>query len=80
MLGDEKYVQRGCNFPIHPAPPVRPAWWPASHTLTHPCFHPLTLQAKLLEHNVRFGDPECQSLMVRAQPRVHRHKCHHNRI
>ena len=25
------------------------------------------LQAKLLEHNVRFGDPECQSLMVRLQ-------------
>lgn len=24
-------------------------------------------QAKLLEHNVRFGDPECQSLMVRLQ-------------
>jgi phosphoribosylamine--glycine ligase len=24
-------------------------------------------KAKLLEHNVRFGDPECQSLMVRLQ-------------
>ena len=24
-------------------------------------------QAKLLEHNVRFGDPECQSLMVRLR-------------
>lgn len=24
-------------------------------------------RAKLLEHNVRFGDPECQSLMVRLQ-------------
>lgn len=23
------------------------------------------LQAKLLEHNVRFGDPECQGLMAR---------------
>jgi phosphoribosylamine--glycine ligase len=22
-------------------------------------------QAKLLEHNVRFGDPECQGLMAR---------------
>ncbi len=29
-----------------------------------PCPAP---QAKLLEHNVRFGDPECQSLMVRLQ-------------
>ena len=25
------------------------------------------LQAKLLEHNVRFGDPECQCLMTRLQ-------------
>ena len=25
------------------------------------------LQAKLLEHNVRFGDPECQCLMMRLQ-------------
>ena len=24
-------------------------------------------QAKLLEHNVRFGDPECQCLMLRLQ-------------
>ncbi len=24
------------------------------------------LQAKLLEHNVRFGDPECQGLMMRC--------------
>lgn len=24
-------------------------------------------QVKLLEHNVRFGDPECQSLMVRLR-------------
>ncbi len=24
-------------------------------------------QARLLEHNVRFGDPECQCLMVRLQ-------------
>ena len=24
-------------------------------------------QAKLLEHNVRFGDPECQCLMVRLE-------------
>jgi phosphoribosylamine--glycine ligase len=23
------------------------------------------IQAKLLEHNVRFGDPECQGLMAR---------------
>lgn len=28
---------------------------------------PPSAQAKLLEHNVRFGDPECQSLMVRLQ-------------
>lgn len=28
---------------------------------------PHPAQAKLLEHNVRFGDPECQSLMVRLQ-------------
>ena len=27
--------------------------------------HSLPLQAKLLEHNVRFGDPECQGLMAR---------------
>lgn len=26
---------------------------------------PPPLQAKLLEHNVRFGDPECQGLMSR---------------
>ncbi len=26
-----------------------------------------SLQAKLLEHNVRFGDPECQGLMLRLQ-------------
>jgi phosphoribosylamine-glycine ligase len=25
------------------------------------------LQAKLLEHNVRFGDPECQCLMMRLE-------------
>lgn len=25
------------------------------------------LQAKLLEHNVRFGDPECQNLMLRLE-------------
>ena len=25
------------------------------------------MQAKLLEHNVRFGDPECQGLMLRLQ-------------
>jgi phosphoribosylamine--glycine ligase len=25
------------------------------------------MQAKLLEHNVRFGDPECQGLMARLQ-------------
>lgn len=25
------------------------------------------MQARLLEHNVRFGDPECQCLMVRLQ-------------
>ena len=25
------------------------------------------VQAKLLEHNVRFGDPECQNLMLRLQ-------------
>ncbi len=25
----------------------------------------LLLQVKLLEHNVRFGDPECQGLMMR---------------
>jgi phosphoribosylamine-glycine ligase len=24
-------------------------------------------RAKLLEHNVRFGDPECQTLMARTQ-------------
>ncbi len=49
---------------------------PPSTTTSHPgccrstahtaCDPPL-LQAKLLEHNVRFGDPECQSLMVRLQ-------------
>lgn len=27
-------------------------------------------QAKLLEHNVRFGDPECQSLMARCESDV----------
>lgn len=27
----------------------------------------LMLQAKLLEHNVRFGDPECQCLMLRLE-------------
>lgn len=25
------------------------------------------MQAKLLEHNVRFGDPECQGLMLRLE-------------
>lgn len=25
------------------------------------------VQAKLLEHNVRFGDPECQNLMLRLE-------------
>ena len=25
------------------------------------------MQAKLLEHNVRFGDPECQCLMMRLE-------------
>lgn len=25
------------------------------------------MQAKLLEHNVRFGDPECECLMLRLQ-------------
>ena len=25
------------------------------------------MQAKLLEHNVRFGDPECQNLMLRLE-------------
>ncbi len=25
------------------------------------------VQARLLEHNVRFGDPECQCLMMRLQ-------------
>lgn len=25
------------------------------------------LQAKLLEHNVRFGDPECECLMLRLE-------------
>ena len=25
------------------------------------------MQARLLEHNVRFGDPECQCLMMRLQ-------------
>jgi phosphoribosylamine-glycine ligase len=28
-------------------------------------FHYTPEQAKLLEHNVRFGDPECQGLMAR---------------
>ena len=27
----------------------------------------MPLQAKLLEHNVRFGDPECQCLMMRLK-------------
>jgi phosphoribosylamine-glycine ligase len=27
----------------------------------------LRVQARLLEHNVRFGDPECQGLMVRLE-------------
>lgn len=27
----------------------------------------LCVQARLLEHNVRFGDPECQCLMMRLQ-------------
>jgi len=26
---------------------------------------PASFQANLLEHNVRFGDPECQGLMAR---------------
>ncbi len=30
----------------------------------------LALQAKLLEHNVRFGDPECQTLMARCDSDV----------
>lgn len=34
------------------------------HTLAHSLAQPNT-QAKLLEHNVRFGDPECQGLMAR---------------
>ena len=25
------------------------------------------MQAKLLEHNIRFGDPECQCLMMRLE-------------
>ena len=29
------------------------------------CLRCVALQAKLLEHNVRFGDPECQGLMAR---------------
>lgn len=31
----------------------------------HPVLH--HVQAKLLEHNVRFGDPECQCLMTRLE-------------
>ena len=31
---------------------------------------PSSRQAKLLEHNVRFGDPECQSLMARCDSDV----------
>ena len=27
----------------------------------------LLMQAKLLEHNVRFGDPECQCMMMRLE-------------
>jgi len=36
----------------------------SSHNTRQIC---LTLQAKLLEHNVRFGDPECQGLMLRLE-------------
>ena len=39
----------------------------AFHTInaTQPVWH--VVQAKLLEHNVRFGDPECQGLMLRLE-------------
>jgi phosphoribosylamine--glycine ligase len=33
----------------------------------YPRAPPAALQAKLLEHNVRFGDPECQGLMARLE-------------
>lgn len=31
------------------------------------CPPPQDGRAKLLEHNVRFGDPECQTLMARTE-------------
>ncbi len=40
------------------AAPARPNLQPPTSNHHQP-------QAKLLEHNVRFGDPECQSLMMR---------------
>ena len=53
-----------CPLPLDPS-------FPPPHTSTSfaartPVGRP-PLQAKLLEHNVRFGDPECQSLMVRLR-------------
>lgn len=36
----------------------------------HNCVMDDLTQAKLLEHNVRFGDPECQSLMARCESDV----------
>ena len=47
-----------CSAALSLLPPPPP---PPPPPTNPPC------QAKLLEHNVRFGDPECQSLMVRLQ-------------